>query len=121
MLKIHQPLVGSCHFADERKTHLAVSANFLRLIRDTLVGIGNLDCVSGREPYRCFGTWRIRQRRWSLAPATHECGKSREDKKIRRPVQHVSARSSVRIRRLSIVPYKSSVLRHAMLFTRKKC
>ena len=43
ILKIHQPLASSCHFADERKTHLAISANFLRLIRDTLVGIGNLD------------------------------------------------------------------------------
>ena len=43
MLKIDNSLAGSRDLADERQTHLAVSANFLRLIRDTLVGIGDLD------------------------------------------------------------------------------
>jgi hypothetical protein len=33
------------------------------LIRDGLVGIGSLDHISGRKSYRCFRTWRIRQRR----------------------------------------------------------
>ena len=40
MLKIDNPLAGSRDFADKRQTHLAVPANFLRLIRDGLVGIG---------------------------------------------------------------------------------
>src|SRR5438105_1655374 len=63
MLKIDNSLTGSRDFANERQTHLAVSANFLRLIWNAFVGIGNLDHISGREPYRCFRTWRIRQRR----------------------------------------------------------
>src|SRR6266542_6850136 len=62
MLKIDNSVAGNCDFADERQTHLAVSANFLRLIRDSLIGVGNLDHISGREPYWCFRTWRIRQR-----------------------------------------------------------
>src|SRR5882724_8957943 len=63
MLKIDNSLAGSRYFADERQTYLAVSANFLRLIRDGLIGIGSLDHISGREPHRCFRTWRIGQRR----------------------------------------------------------
>src|SRR6266516_1366668 len=63
ILKINDPLAGSRHLADEWQTHLAVPANFLRLIRNGLVGIGNLERISGREPYHCFRTWRIRQRR----------------------------------------------------------
>src|SRR5438876_11133798 len=56
MLKIDNPLAGSRDFADERQTHLAVPANFLRLIRDALIGIGNLDHISGRKSYRCLWT-----------------------------------------------------------------
>src|SRR4029079_2406603 len=63
MLKIDNSLAGSCDFADKRQAYLAVSANFLRLIRNGLVGIGSLDHIPGRKPYRCFRTGRIRQRR----------------------------------------------------------
>src|SRR5207249_10541788 len=63
MLKIDRPLAGSRDFADKRETHLAVSANSLRLIGNAFVGIGNLDHISGREPYWYFRTWRIQQRR----------------------------------------------------------
>src|SRR5436309_8554609 len=51
VLKIDNFLTGSRDFANERQTHLAVSANFLRLIWNAFVGIGNLDHISGREPY----------------------------------------------------------------------
>src|SRR5436189_1846339 len=68
ILKIDNPLAGSRDFADERQTHLTVSANFLRLIRDGLIGIGNLDHISGREPIRCFRTcWILTMRLRSLA------------------------------------------------------
>src|SRR5206468_10287655 len=63
MLKIDNSLAGSHDFADERQTHLAVSANFLRLIRDGLISIGNLDHISGRKLYGRMRPWRIRQRR----------------------------------------------------------
>src|SRR5215510_11220928 len=42
ILKIDYPLVGGRDFADKRETHLAVPANFLRLVWDALFSIGNL-------------------------------------------------------------------------------
>src|SRR6478672_6981768 len=84
MLKIDNSLAGSRDFTDERQTHLAVSANFLRLIRDSLIGIGNLDHISGREPYRCLGTWWVRQRRQrTLAAAQREGRKNQEREKAK--------------------------------------
>src|SRR5438874_10661211 len=61
ILKIDNPLASRRDFPDKRQTHRAVPANFLRLVRDALVGIGNLDRISGRKSYRCPGTWRIGQ------------------------------------------------------------
>src|SRR4029450_1132125 len=61
MLKIDLPLARPRALADTRQPHLAVSAHFLRLVRDGLVRIGNLDHISGREPYSCVRTGRIRQ------------------------------------------------------------
>src|SRR5438876_6067808 len=92
MLKIDNPLAGSRHLADERQTHLAVPANFLRLIRYALVGIGNLDCIPGSEPYSCFRAWRIRQRRLrGLAAAARKRGKNQQSEKARRRAQRAFA------------------------------
>jgi hypothetical protein len=75
ILKIDDPFAGSCQFADKRETHLAVPANFLRLVRDALVGIGNLDHISGRKSYCSMRSWRIRQRRQrALAAAARQRG-----------------------------------------------
>src|SRR5439155_21075638 len=79
MLKIDNSLSGSRYFADERQTYLAVSANFLRLIRGGLVGIGSLDHISGREPHRRSRTRRIRQRRnGGLAATARQRGTTRK-------------------------------------------
>src|SRR5262249_3786450 len=69
ILKIDYPLVGGRDFADKRETHLAVSANFLRLVGDALVSIGNFDHISGSKSHSGPGPWRVRQRR-GRAPAT---------------------------------------------------
>src|SRR5437762_807646 len=42
ILKIDSPFAGGRHFADQRETYLAVPPNFLRLIRDALVGMETL-------------------------------------------------------------------------------
>src|SRR5207302_9085629 len=63
MLKIDWPLASRGDLAHKRKTYLAVHANSLRLVRDALVRIGNLDHISGRKSYGCPGSRRIGERR----------------------------------------------------------
>ena len=121
MLKIDNPLTGRRDFADERQAHLAVPSNFLRLIRDGLVGIGNLDRISGRKPYGCVRTWRIRQRReGGLATAAQEPGQNQQSEKARESRSRRVCDEHVPGNR-SIVPHVSSVLHHATLFTLKNC
>src|SRR5262249_19301727 len=78
MLKIDWPLASRGDLSDKRQTYLAVHANSLRLIRDALVRIGNLDYISGRKSYRRPGTRRIRQRRSRALAAAAQRG---EDQK----------------------------------------
>ena len=110
MLKIDNPLTGRRDFAEERQAHLAIPSNFLRLIRDALVGIGNLDHISGREPYGCVRTWRIRQRReWGLAAAAQERSKNQQSEKARGRAHDASAMSRISARQQFIVPHVSTV------------
>ena len=116
MLKIHNSLACSRHLADERHAHLAVPANLLRLIQIALLGKGNLDGISGGEPYRCFRARRIRQRRLrGLTSAAGQRGKNQESGEARRGSQRACATSSLCIRQLPIVTHLSSILRHTTL------
>ena len=64
MLKIDDPFTSSLYFTDQRQTNLAVPANFFRLVQIGVFGKGNLDRISGGEPYSSVWAWWIRQRRW---------------------------------------------------------